>query len=298
MFEASLSRLLDLVQHELGAADARAEYGGKEPQDERLIWAPLPNGWRLVAVFERPPEKRDELGERLRVLAEAFGSTASTLTHGRPVLTRALASRRLDEQLEYLAVHASAIRAVVIDESSPVVWGSSEPRRGSEDVDSAIRTARLLESAEQAGVDLSELLEVDPSELHSRLRERGVARQVADLLCCEVKAMVAASGRSGADAWRHHLLTSRAVAMARAELSRDPSRHTSSYRTEHFGYFARRFATIYQLVLVYERRFSELHAEAAIIRALDTIERLVLALPPADPPSGAGRVMRLRKRTH
>jgi hypothetical protein len=296
MFEVALSRLLELVQRQLNAADARVEFGGKDPDDERLIWAPLPNGWRLVAVFERPPEEHDQLGDRLRALAEAFASTTSTLAQERPVLSRALAARRLDEQLEHLAAHANAVRAVVIDDSSPVLWGSSEPRRGSEDVDSAIRTARVLEAAEQANVDLSELLEVDPSELRSVLRERGAKRQVMDLLCGEVKAIVAASRRSGAEAWRQHLLTSRAVAMARAELSSDSSRNTSTHRTEHFGYFARRFATIYQLILVYDGRFSELHAEAAVIHALATIERLVLALPPADPPSGAGRVVRLRKR--
>ena len=60
----------------------------------------------------------------------------------------------------------------------------------------------------------------------------------------------------------------------------------------------RSFATIYMLVVVFDRPFDELRAERSVTHALPTIERLVLALPPMDPDppvAGAG-VMRMRRR--
>ena len=45
---------------------------------------------------------------------------------------------------------------------------------------------------------------------------------------------------------------------------------------------------------MFDGPFSELHAEAATLKALPMIERLVLALPPIDPgPRGGARVIDL-----
>ena len=56
---------------------------------------------------------------------------------------------------------------------------------------------------------------------------------------------------------------------------------------------ARAFASIYVLMLVFKGTYSELHAEAALLHALPVIERLVLALPPVEPPPKGGRVVKL-----
>ena len=65
-------------------------------------------------------------------------------------------------------------------------------------------------------------------------------------------------------------------------------------------FLAHSFASIYLLVLVYEETFDELRAERALLDAMPRVERLVLALPPLDPPppyEGAGAVaMRRPKR--
>jgi hypothetical protein len=59
---------------------------------------------------------------------------------------------------------------------------------------------------------------------------------------------------------------------------------------------AHSFAGIYVLILVFDAAFDELRAERAVLEALPRIERLVLALPPLDPPpsEGAG-AMAIRK---
>ncbi len=61
---------------------------------------------------------------------------------------------------------------------------------------------------------------------------------------------------------------------------------------------ARSFAGIYLLVLVFEAPFDELRAERAMLESLPRIERLVLALPPLNPPpsTGAGVVAMRRPR--
>ena len=72
----------------------------------------------------------------------------------------------------------------------------------------------------------------------------------------------------------------------RARARREPSRGASARWAHHetqFGYFARGFANIYLLVVVFEGAFSELYVESAVVHALPAIEQLLLALPPLDP---------------
>ena len=61
---------------------------------------------------------------------------------------------------------------------------------------------------------------------------------------------------------------------------------------------ARSFAGIYLVVLVFDAPFDELRAERAVGESLSRIERLVLALPPLNPPptDGAGVVAMRRPR--
>ena len=50
-------RFLELLCKELGAEDARLELGGRDPEDRGLVFANLPDEFRLVAVFAEPPDR-------------------------------------------------------------------------------------------------------------------------------------------------------------------------------------------------------------------------------------------------
>lgn len=72
-------------------------------------------------------------------------------------------------------------------------------------------------------------------------------------------------------------------------------------RDAEVPFVAHSFASIYLLVVVYDQPFDELRAERAIVDSLPRIERLVLALPPLDPPppfdsAGAVALRRPRRR--
>ena len=58
---------------------------------------------------------------------------------------------------------------------------------------------------------------------------------------------------------------------------------------------ARMFGGLYVLVLSFKGDLSEPVAVGALLHAADAIERLVMALPPVDPPPG-GKVIRLPRR--
>lgn len=63
---------------------------------------------------------------------------------------------------------------------------------------------------------------------------------------------------------------------------------------EGFGYLARSFSAIYVVVLVFDGPFDEFLVKRALTHALPTIERLVEALPPLDPPPRMGSAAALR----
>src|SRR5438128_1906407 len=75
----AMLRFLDLVCKELGADDARAEIGGRDPDDPRLVWLNAEPQIRLVSVFTAPPPEREGKLERLRQLAAGFAQTLQEL---------------------------------------------------------------------------------------------------------------------------------------------------------------------------------------------------------------------------
>lgn len=81
--------------------------------------------------------------------------------------------------------------------------------------------------------------------------------------------------------------------MARAlELSRRDDAESQPFWTEGGVVFAHRwFAGVYCVLLVFDERSTELKAEAALIRALPQVERLVMSLPPIDPRPPGARVL-------
>jgi hypothetical protein len=296
--DAAVLKLVELVCRDLGARDARVEIGGREPEDLRLVWCPMPPNRRLVAVFEAPPDDRDSVYERLRALVESFSDlTASSPDEpSRAGDLRGLASRRLDDELHALTLRTGAVSALVIDDRSPVIWGTSEPRPvAQQDIETALRTASAAMAADAAGIDLEHLIENDSREVLAALTRQGLDRETVAVLHEEVVRLQDAGRRRGVAAWQEHLLTARAIARVRDSTRIRPrTGHLHEIaREERFGYLARSFATIYTLLLVFDGAWSELRAEGAVLQALPAIERLVLDLPPTDPPRGGGKVVRL-----
>jgi|SRR5436190_3290917 hypothetical protein len=143
MAEAGIQRFLDLVTRELGAADARIEIGGKEPDDSRCLWYPLSNGWRVVALFTDTPTERAVLDRRLSTMAESFLATIEQATSSQSSSRTPpdIAGRRLDDELTRLTERAVARGAIVFDLASPVVWGAS--RSETDDADKLLEDAIL-----------------------------------------------------------------------------------------------------------------------------------------------------------
>src|ERR1041385_1904819 len=145
MSEAAIQRFLDLIVRELGAADARIEIGGRDPDDAETIYHRLANGWRVVALFQTPRTDRASLERRLATMAETFSSTIEQATSGQAAPASRtppdIAGRRLDDELTRLTQRAAAVGAIVFDLASPVVWGAS--RTESADADTLLEDAIL-----------------------------------------------------------------------------------------------------------------------------------------------------------
>ena len=170
---------------------------------------------------------------------------------------------------------------VVFDENSPVLWGSSATERQDGGVDALVRIGDALQEVLSAGVDLDAIcalrVEDVPHEL-ARPRHRRRARRPAR-----------ARARGGRrDRLRHHLLTCLAIARARDEAVSDATARWAHHETQ-FGYFARKFANIYLLVVDVRGRVQRaLRRVGGRARAADD-EQLLLALPPPDPGPAAPR---------
>ena len=291
MSDSALRRFLELVIRELGADDARVELGGRDPVGPGLLWKSLSDGWRVVAVFDSPPADAsglDPARQKLERLASSFTHTLADL-HPPPLSpSSALPGRRLDDALESLRARTGGVSVVMID-SSPVLWGSSEGQRELINVDDLARIGAALGMARDRGVSIDQLTVRDADALLAVLRGRGIERGVDDALTFLI-------ARDKDDlAVRHRLLTALAIAAVRGKMHR--SEHARSVHHEaQFGFIARGLANIYQVVVVFAGPFSELHVESAILHAMPTLEELLFALPPVDPPPSQGQVIRLRPR--
>jgi hypothetical protein len=282
-----LHRLLDLVQRELSASDARVEIGGRDPVDPRLVWSKLPEqGWRVVAVLEEPPDDPDELRTRLDQLVGAFGETATRSLSERPPPATGSVAHVIDDELAALAFRARAREAVIVDTSSPIVWASSElARTDDENVDVLIETATAADQARDAGIDFIEILVRTTEDAARFLRDAGVPDDPADAALRAARRLRDVSPERDAKAWSDHLLVARATSTV---LSQGAGEHRLVAQAEGFGYLARTIADIYRLILAFDGPFSELHAEAAAVHAHHYLERLLAALPPRDPGTGSG----------
>lgn len=288
MTDGPLERLVQLVRRELRAKNARIEIGGDPPDDPATLWRELSGGWRVVATFEEPPGDRSKVLSRLDLLIESFAGVSLGPAAERPPV-RVPIRRAVTAALADLAARAGGTDAVVIDVTSPVVWGISDSTHvPAEDVEAAIATAQLSERAKALEVDLSGLLALDAKSLGPRLSELDASDAVIADLGREVRALKARAPERDEAAWHRHILACRAIAMARSTVvdTEHPDHLRESLHTQDFGALVRSFANIYLLVIAFDGRFSELHAEAAMLSALPHIERLILSLPPVDPETG------------
>lgn len=289
MSDTAVRRFLELVARELGADDVRAELGGRDPTSENVVWKMIPGGFRIVATFDAGPPDRPAAQARLDRMAETFSHTLSELHAPGTRTASTLPARRLDDALEALRARTGAVSIVVIDGNSPVLWGSSDPGHEFVNVDDLARIGASLSVARDRGLTLDQLALQDADALITALRRRGIERAHEELLSMLVQ-------RDGDESSaRHRLLTTLAIAAVRQKMHR--GEHVRSVHHEpQFGYIARGFANIYQIIAVFEGAFSELHVESAILHVLPGIEELLFALPPVDPPPSKGQVIRLRPR--
>lgn len=290
-----LLRLLALVKRELHADDARAELGGRPPPDadECVVWAPMGDAWRVVAVFDGPPEDRGGKQARLRALLAPF-STADRVSEPPPSATGERHRLELDEELDRLAERTGARAAVVVDERSPVVWGSSAPRAEGWDLDTMEYACQLAEDASPFGVDAARWLAEGPPAA-SALRAAGVDETLAERWSHRFRRVSAIAPDWSPAEWHDALQIAIAIGETRKACrgGRAPERFAAHGET--WGVFARGFAQIYLLALVFDGPYSELHAEGPLVRALPHIETLVLALPPVDPRPRRAKVIAFRR---
>jgi hypothetical protein len=303
MGSPTLERLSTILQRELGAAGVRivAPADGMDDEDNAISWD-LARGRRLIVTFAEPPPDPEEVRAKLGALVGSFAELLAEAAAEVPRPRRAPAEA-LNTELALLAGRSGAMSALVIDATSPVVWGASEGPSGSDDAEAEARVTAVFARARAEGVDWSNLLgrpapPPGPGEPRKEaLEENG--RRLRLVPPVNDFAHLAAGDRELLA--RHAQLARAAIARVRrhpalGELHHGKHLH-EAVREDGFGYLARSFATIYVLLLVYGGPFDELRAERAVLRALPSIERLVVSLPPDDrPPHKKGAVVQLRPR--
>lgn len=286
MSVAAFLRSLNIIRQELGARNVRGELGGDDDDDERLLSVMLTQGWRIVARFENPVEHREQLTARLTQLCQSLFESHKLPELPRP--PKASAQTHLDVVLRNLAERAGALRAVVLDARSPVFWGLSERVLEGEDVPFALDLAEAAGVLCDLGAGWDQVLAPNRATLANYAHGKGTT--AVELL------LEAASGveERTPTALRQLVLTACAVAALRDEDSgEEPNRRGAVVPGRPF--WARSFASIYWLLLIFDGPYSELHAEAALLHLLPTVEQLVTALPPLEPPPTKARVVRFRK---
>lgn len=277
-------RLLELVQTKLGAADARIEIGGEPPTDERCVWAEAGPHRRLVVVFRAPPDDRTEAQRQLQALLEAFHDAAATPspTAIRPSVPPVETRAALDAELAALCVSTNARSALLIDSSSPVVWGRSHD---------------LIPSAVEPLLEIGAA--VDPHALRDALATGTIGDAVRDdEMAARVRRRL--EEFDGDDDPAVLLLSARAAHEARTLAEADPNAVATLHRVEGAGsgvpITVHGLAGVYLLVLAFDERFSELHVERAVRANKSRLERLIGSLPPIEPPPDKARVVRLKPR--
>ncbi|MEM7448677.1 MAG: hypothetical protein AAF355_10580 [Myxococcota bacterium] len=286
-----IQRFLGLVARELGAEDARFELGGQDPEDSRHIYCTVQQGFRLVAVFRSPMEHREPLTRRLEMLASAFVGERGALELKRPQVVSPSA-RELGDALAALVDRTTAVRAVVIDHRSPVIWGSSNPTHARMDVDAFSRLSDAASAASSVEIDLAHVLDAGGPE---ETLWAEVPAELAHSLKRQIVQLLEEAPERDVVQWSREIACAHAIArVRRTEKERAQSVRQEVISNAQVHCFVRAFANIYRLILAFEGSFSQLNAEGAVIQAMPLIERLVTSLPPRDPGPKGGRMLNLR----
>jgi len=133
------ARFLETVRRQLGASDARLEYGGEPPQDERAFFADLGQGWRVVALFDEPVSDAAARRQKLMALGAAFPGVLDAAVARLPIVAPptatvdSSASQALDDLLHTIATMTGAHWVGVIDTDTDIVFGSSSNPRTLDD---------------------------------------------------------------------------------------------------------------------------------------------------------------------
>jgi hypothetical protein len=290
-------RLAAVLQRELGALEVRFVRSPAPPAEdsEAVLTSLVPGGPLVVAHFHEPQADREAKARRMEMIVASF---ADLLSDASPDATRhkhPQPARSLAGELSALAGRAGALAGLVVDAKSPVIWGASDAPDASDDAAEETDSARLNHMAARAGLRFSAL--VSEPLLDTTEGPHQTAGDASDGVDAE-----AMTPEERAEFWRRVLLVRNALAAVRAlphvaNLHKGEHLH-ESVRTPELSYVVRSFATIYMLLLVFDRPFDELRAERSVAHALPTIERLVLALPPSEPtpPMAGVGVMRSRRR--
>jgi hypothetical protein len=291
MMSGAQSRLAAILRRDLGASDVRFARGSDAPDaSPSVLVCSVPSGVSVVAVFDEPPPDHEARARRMEMIVASFADLLGDAPPDAARHRHLSPARSLAGELTALAGRADALCALVVDAASPVIWGASDifdvhdgDAAGDEEETSG---ARLYRRAARAGLHFEELISepvLDPD-----------AHEAAD--SAEPGSFTA---EERAELWRRVLLVRNALSAVRA-LPHVASLHKGdhlheSVRAPEMSYVVRSFATIYMLLLVFERPFDELRAERSVAHALPTIERLVLALPPREPepPMAGVGVMRM-----
>lgn len=281
MSATELEEFFAIVRRDLGADDVRivedGELSGSEGSrvEGRSLHCSLPGGRALVLSFAEPPPDAEARLRRLEMLAMSFDSVLAP-AKGAPA-SRQPPARSLREELAALALRAAAVDAVVIDARSPVVWGAAA-------IGELLVPDGETASANDTVAEGADSREIDAQELDGS----GDPGSAGD------------PDTQGPEAPARHPVTDKVITAVRA-LPEMATLHKGghlhhSVSEEGFGYVARSFAAIYVLVLAFREPFDELRAKRAIVHALPIIERLVLALPPLEPPPRMAGVIAMRRR--
>ncbi|MEZ4370673.1 MAG: hypothetical protein R3B07_07600 [Polyangiaceae bacterium] len=285
-------RLLEVVCAQLGAVDARLEIGGLDPEDPRLVWVNLGNSERVVAVFDAPPPEPETLQERLVALLNTFAETLAGVELEEAPQRHAPPDRRLEQVLDTLRSRSGATLALVVDEQSPMIWSQSG-LGGGLDRDLLLDALATSRTCAELSLSLVALVALDEDEVTAQLtaalqRANVSSRQRMRELTTRVERTRSEIGLE--------TLPRALTAAALMELVTQQDRHADRFHVPSDAggaLLGRRINGIYWVALAEEANWSELHTEAALRDLLASIERLVLALPPFDPPPRGARVLRL-----
>lgn len=296
------ARLATIIKRELDAEDVFIKENPDVPSSDTTMTWPLDNDRTLVVTFASPPTDVPDKHARFAALRESFADLFAETLREIPKF-RPEPAITLKSELDALAGRAHATIAFVIDAKSPIVWGASETPTNTDDqpIDKDVFDA--FAHAKEIGISWRELLSHRaPSRNEKKDAKFGAIRanpalqlvppvdELAGLLPAEKEILTA-----------QLTLGRNAIARLRSnpvlpQLHRGEHLHEAALE-DTFGYIARSFATIYVLVLVFPGHFDELGAERAMTRALPTIEKLVVSLPPDNTPdTRQGAVVALRPR--